>query len=64
MHTSVEFEVPKIHLVSSECIATTLRVIVIQTSVIPNGFLIVTDRSYPFPRTLAILTLYKCYTLR
>lgn len=64
VHSSVEFAVPKIHPVSSEYIVTTLQVVDIQTSFIPSGFLHVTDRSYSFPRTLAALALYKCYTFR
>lgn len=64
MHPSVESEVPRIHPISSECIVTTPQVVDIQTSFISSVFLHVTYRTYPFPRTLAVLTLYKCYTFR
>lgn len=64
MHPSVESEVPKIHPESSEYIVITLQVVDIQISFIPSRFLHQTDRSYPFPRTLAALALYKGYTFR
>lgn len=59
-----EFEVPKIHPLSSKYIVTTLQVVDSQTSFMPCGFLYVTDRSYPFSRTPAALALHKGYTFK